>query len=111
MQEIDTQLSHIWLVRTFLKHSPEAEEDEELRDIVRVLYDYSLAVGPAWGAQDAAEYLKMASKKFSKLRAASATFAEIQPEISGHTNFQMAARSLTAAVGRVEQLRAQSHSA
>ena len=107
MQAMDTQLSHVWLVRTFLKHSPEAEEDEELRDIVRVLYDYSLAVGPAWGAQDAAAYLKMASKKFSKLRAASQTFVEIQPEISSHTNFQMAARSLTAAVTQMEQLLAQ----
>ena len=31
MLQIDTILSHVWMVRTFLKHSDEAEDDEELR--------------------------------------------------------------------------------
>ena len=30
MQTIDTLLSHVWMVRAFLKHCEEAEEDEEL---------------------------------------------------------------------------------
>ena len=49
-------------MRTFLKHSEEAEEDEELYEIVRVLYDYCLALGPSLNAHDAAEYLKLADE-------------------------------------------------
>lgn len=104
MRRIDTLLAHVWMVRTFLKHSPEAEDDEELREVVRVLYDYNLAVGPAWKEQNAEEYLKLAKKKFSKLRQAAADFAAMQPEVSSHTNFQMAAVSLTAAVNEIGQM-------
>jgi hypothetical protein len=109
MRRIETLLAHVWMVRAFLKHSDEAAEDDELREIHRELYDYQLAVGAAWREQNAAEYLRQAHKKFAKLRHASEDFARIQPEISTHTNFQMAAASLTAAVaeiGRVlEQVR------
>ena len=42
VQAIDDVLSHVWMVRTFLKHSEEAEEDDELRDVHRELYDLSL---------------------------------------------------------------------
>ena len=45
MNEIDAELSHVWMVRTFLKHSEEAEEDDEIRDVHRGLYDYMLALG------------------------------------------------------------------
>jgi hypothetical protein len=38
------------------------------------------------------------------LRKANDLFQEIQPEISNHTNFQMAAASLKAAVEQVEAL-------
>lgn len=101
MRQIESQLAHVWMVRTFLKHSDEAVEDEELQGIYRGLYDFQLAVGPAWSEQDAAKYLKLARKKFSKLRATSDQFAEIQPEVSSHTNFQMARASLTAAVAEI----------
>ena len=53
---------------------------------------------------EAEEYLKLARKKFSKLKRATELFVQIQPEISQHTNFQMAAASLVAAVGEVERL-------
>lgn len=107
MRRIDTLLAHVWMVRAFLKHSDEAEDDEELAGVHRTLYDYQLAVGAAWQNQDAGEYLKQANKKFSKLRAAAETLARIQPEVSTHTNFQMAVASLNAAVeeiGRVLKL-------
>ena len=45
MSRIDALLSHVWMVRTFLKHSEEAEEDDELRDVHRMLYDAMLALG------------------------------------------------------------------
>ena len=104
MRRIDAQLSHVWVVRTFVKHSEEAEDDDELMEIVRTLYDYTLALGPAWSAQDADEYLKLARKKYGHLRDAAARFAELQPEVSDHTNFKMAVQSLATAVDEIGQL-------
>jgi hypothetical protein len=102
--EIETQLTHVWMVRAFLKHADETAGDEELQQIHRALYDYQLATGAAANDDDAAAYLKLARKKFAKLQAAAENFAAIQPEVSSHTNFQMAARSLTAAVTEIERL-------
>ena len=58
MRRVEELLSHVWMVRTFLKHSDEAADDDELMDVVRELYDYSLALGGPWKEQNAAEYLK-----------------------------------------------------
>jgi hypothetical protein len=104
MRRIDALLSHVWVVRTFVKHSEEAEDDDELMEVVRILYDYSLALGPAWNAQDSAEYLKLARKKFAQVREATQRFAELQPQVSDHTNFKMAVRSLTTAVDDIGQI-------
>ncbi len=101
MQRIDELLSHVWMVRTFLKHSDEVQEDEELNDVYRTLYDCMHALGESAKRGDAEEFLRQAKKKFAKLRGAMERFGEIQPEISTHTNFQMAARSLRAAVADV----------
>lgn len=101
MVRLDTLFSHVWMVRTFLKHSEEAEEDEELAEVPRTLYDVMLALGGPLKDNDPAAYLKQVQKKYKKLQRATELFAEIQPEISGHTNFQMAARSLTAAVEEI----------
>lgn len=109
MRRIDTLLSHVWVVRTFLKHCEESEEDDELCDVHRALYDYMLALGGPLNSGDAAAYLKLANKKFSKLRKATELFLEIQPEISSHTNFQMAARSLAAAVKEIGEILAQTN--
>ena len=104
MQAIDAELAHIWMVRTFLKHCDEATDDEELASVHRDLYDFMLALGPALDAGDSAAYLKMAKKKLSKLKKATQLFIEIQPEVSGHTNFKMAARSLELACRAIEKL-------
>ena len=109
VRAIDTEIAHVWMVRTFLKHADEAEDDEDLRDIVRDLYDFILAVGPLSDvdpndAGQPAKYLKMAKKKLKKLRLACELYEEIQPEVSGHTNFVMAARSLRTAVDRICQI-------
>lgn len=104
MRRIDTELSHVWMVRAFLKHSDEAAEDEELAEVHRTLYDCMLALGSAWQKQDAAEYLKLARKKYNKLHRASEAFATMQPEVSTHTNFQMAVTSLRAAVAKIGEL-------
>ncbi|MFM8174743.1 MAG: amidohydrolase [Pirellulaceae bacterium] len=104
MQEIDQQLAHVWMVRTFLKHSDEAAEDEELAEVHRALYDFMLALGPPYEEGDVSQYLKLARKKWSKLHGATQTFIQIQPEVSGHTNFRMAARSLQLAVAAIGRL-------
>ena len=104
MRAIDTQLSHVWMVRAFLKHSEEAAEDDELAEVHRELYDFMLALGGPLKEGDAQEYLRLARKKFSKLKKATELFLAIQPEVSQHTNFFMAAASLKAAIGEVERL-------
>src|SRR5690242_16658114 len=108
MQEIDAQVSHVWMVRAFLKHSDEAAEDDELAEIHRELYDYMLALGGPLKDGDAGEYLRVARKKFSKLKRAAEEFERIQPEVSQHTNFVMAVASLKTAVTEIEQLLASS---
>ncbi|QDU95975.1 amidohydrolase [Lignipirellula cremea] len=104
MQRVDALLSHVWMIRTFLKHSEEAEEDEELCEVHRALYDYMHALGGPLAANNPEAYLKQARKKLSKLRRANELFQEIQPEISSHTNFQMAAQSLQTAVRELAEL-------
>jgi hypothetical protein len=63
-----------------------------------------LALGGPWKEQNAAEYLKLAHKKYSKLKQAAADFAQMQPHVSTHTNFQMAAASLSAAIAQIGQI-------
>lgn len=104
MHAIDTQLAHVWMVRAFLKHSEEAAEDDELAEVHRELYDYMLALGGPLKENNAAEYLRMAKKKLGRLKKARESFATIQPEISQHTNFQMAVQSLNTAVAEVVRL-------
>jgi cob(I)alamin adenosyltransferase len=104
VRQIDAQLAHVWMVRTFLKHSDEAQQDDELREVHRELYDYMLALGPSLSADDADTYLKLAQKKFPRLKSAAETFTRIGPEVSQHMNFQMAVRSLAQAVGEIERL-------
>ena len=104
MRRIDALLSHVWMVRTFLKHSDEAQDDDELAEVHRELYDYMLALGGPLKDGDAEAYLKMATKKLSRLKRATEQFVRIQPEVSAHTNVQMAAASLTKAVNEIGEL-------
>lgn len=104
LEQLDAQMAHVWMVRTFLKHCDEVEEDEELQSVVRDLYDVLLAVGPAAAEGDVTAYLKMLKKKRRRLVRASELFDEIQPEVSGHTSFVMAARSLRTATATIVAL-------
>ena len=89
-------MAHAWMVRTFVKHSEEAEDAVELMALPRQIFDLSMALESRVG--DPAAYHKMLSKKLGKLRKASAQFAADAPAISTHTNFQMAARSVAVVV-------------
>jgi len=104
MHRTDALLSHVWMVRAFIKHSEEVEDDPELSEVQRTLYDYMLALGSAWQAQDAEAYLRQARKKLTKLRKATNDFAKLQPEVSSHMNFKMAVTSLQNAVAAIEEV-------
>ena len=92
------------MVRTFLKHSEEAEEEDELAEIHRTLYDYMLALGRPLESGDTDGYLRQARKKYAKLRNAADTYVELQPEVSGHLNFRMAAQSLASSIREIGQI-------
>jgi hypothetical protein len=104
MERINTVVAHAWMVRTFLKHAPEFEEDVERMEIPRAIFDFARAVETRYAERDAEGYLKMVRKKLGKLRSAVEHFATDQPKISNHTNFQQAAMSLTGCVRAIQEV-------
>ena len=85
MERINTIVAHAWMVRTFLKHAPEFEDDVERMEIPRTIFDFARAVETRYAQRDADGYLKMVRKKLGKLRSATERFAAQQPDISNHT--------------------------
>lgn len=107
MERINLILAHAWMVRNFLKHADEVQEDAEMLDVHRMIYDYTRAVEPSFQRRDAAEYLRRAKGKLSKLKKVAEFFAENYRRVSDHTNFQMAAVSLTFVVQQIEEVLSQ----
>jgi hypothetical protein len=110
MEQINLIVAHAWMVRTFLKHAPEFEENVERMAIPREIFDFARAVETRYVARDPEGYIKMVRKKLGKLRAVAERFAAEQPQISNHTNFQQAARSLTGCVQAIEAILKAVHS-
>lgn len=104
MQRLNVVLAHAWMVRNFLKHADEVQEDEEMLDVHRMIFDYIRAVEPAFQRGDAKEYLHRAKGKMSKLKRAAEYFAAEYKRVSDHTNFEMAARSLLGCVREIEEV-------
>ena len=104
MEQINVILAHAWMVRAFLKHADEVQDDTEMLDVHRMIFDYTRAVEPSFQRRDAQEYLRRAKGKLSKLRAASEFFAREYRRVSDHTNFQMAALSLQGVVREIEEV-------
>jgi hypothetical protein len=102
MERINTICAHAWMVRTFLKHADEIQEDEELLAVPRTIFDFIRALEPSYQEKDAKEYLNRASGKLSKLRKVAELFEKDHRRVSDHTNFQMAALSLSACVRGIE---------
>jgi hypothetical protein len=100
--QIDGLFAHLWMVRTFVKHSPEVEDFPELMQVVRAIFDASRAVEVH--RDDPADYLRMVKKKRAKLKAAAEQFRKDAPVASDHTNFKMAVRSLDAALDALDRL-------
>jgi hypothetical protein len=104
VERINTALAHAWMVRNFLKHADEIQEDEELLDVHRTIFDCTRAVEPAHLRGDVKEYLHRLRGKLPKLRRAAELFAREYRRVSDHTNFQMAAVSLTGCVRQIEEI-------
>jgi hypothetical protein len=104
MQRLNLVLAHAWMVRNFLKHADEVQEDEEMLDVHRMIFDYIRAVEPSWQRNDPKEYLHRARGKLPKLRRVAEYFQREYRRVSDHTNFQMAATSLTFCVQQIEEV-------
>ena len=107
VERINVLLAHAWMVRTFLKHADEVQEDEEMLEVHRMIFDYTRAVEPSYQRRDFAEYLRRARGKLSKLRHVAEFFAREYRRVSDHTNFQMAALSLQGVVAGIDEILAQ----
>ncbi len=104
MERINVLLTHAWMVRTFLKHSEDIQADEELLAVHRMIFDYVRALEPSYQRKDPQEYLRRAKGKLPKLRRVAELFAREFPRVSTHTNYQMAAASLSACVREIETI-------
>ena len=104
MERINTTLAHAWMVRNFLKHAEEIQEDEEMLEVHRIIFDYIRAVEPSYQRKNAREYVRRAEGKLAKLRRVAEYFARDYQRISTHTNFEMAARSLSGCVQEIERI-------
>jgi len=102
VERINTVFSHAWMVRTFLKHAPEFEDEAELLAIPRSIFDCIRAVESAYVAGDTKRYLKRVKDKLRRLKEVSEDLDEELPDISNHTNFQQAALSLRTCVREIE---------
>lgn len=103
-ERLNVLFAHAWMVRTFLKHAEEVQDDEELLDVHRTIFDYVRATEPARERGDWAEYLHRARGKLPKLRRAAEVLAREYRRVSDHTNFQMAALSLGGCVRQIEEV-------
>lgn len=104
MERINGILAHAWMVRTFLKHADEIQEEEELLSVHRMIFDYVRALEPSYQRRDTTDYLRRARGKLPKLQAVAELFVREQPRVSAHTNFQMAAASLTGCVRQIDEI-------
>jgi hypothetical protein len=104
VEHLQGVLAHLWMVRTFLKHADEIQDDEELLDVPRTLFDYVRAVEPAAQRNDIKEYLHRIRGKLPKLRRAAELLKSEYGRVSTHTNFEMAALSLMTALRQIEEI-------
>lgn len=101
---LNTILAHAWMVRTFLKHADEIQDDEGMLDVPRTLYDSIRAVEPAFERGDHADYLRRLKGKLPKVRRVAEYFRDHFKEFSPHTNFEMASLSLLGVVREMEEV-------
>ncbi len=100
----NTVLAHAWMIRTFLKHADEIQDNEDMLDVPRTLYDSIRAVEPAFQRGDHGDFLRRLKGKLPKLRRVAEHFRDHFKEFSPHTNFEMASASLLGVVRHLDEI-------
>jgi len=95
-------MAHAWMVRTFVKHSEEAEEYPELMPLARTVFDVARALETR--LDDPSGYFRMLRKKIGRLARAADAFRVEAPQVSGHMNFRQAVISMDACVAELREL-------
>lgn len=104
IEQLQTVMAHAWMVRAFLKHSEDVEDDVEMLGVHRAIFDYIRATEPSKQRGDNKEFLRRIRSKLPKLRKAAEYFAAEYRNVSDHTNFEMAAISLSGCVKEIDQI-------
>jgi hypothetical protein len=104
MERLNVVMAHAWMVRNFLKHADEVQDDAEMLEVHRMIFDFIRAAEPSYQRKDAREYLHRVRGKLPKLRRVAEYFASDWRRVSTHTNFEMAALSLTGCVKQIEEI-------
>lgn len=104
MDRLNTILAHAWMVRTFVKHAEEAQADDEILEVHRLIFDTVRSLESSFQRRDAQEYLRRLKGKLPKLRRLADFFAREYRRVSDHTNFQMAALSFQGCVQQIDDI-------
>ena len=104
MERLNVVMAHAWMVRNFLKHADEVQDDPEMLEVHRMIFDFIRAAEPSYQRKDAREYLHRVRGKLPKLRRVAEYFASDWRRVSTHTNFEMAALSLTGCVQQIDEI-------
>ena len=104
MERLNVVMAHAWMVRNFLKHADEVQDDQEMLDVHRMIFDFIRATEPSYQRRDTKEYLHRVRGKLPKLRRVAEYFTANWRRVSTHTNFEMAALSLTGCVKQIEEI-------
>jgi hypothetical protein len=105
VQRCQTILAYAWMVRTVVKHSPEAEDFPELMNVVRTVFDTCRAVESR--VTNPPAYLDKLRARWPKLRDAAEQFAREAPVASDHTNFKQAVIAMNGCVADLAGILAQ----
>jgi hypothetical protein len=104
VERLNTVMAHAWMVRNFLKHAEEIQDDADMLEVHRTVFDYIRALEPSYQRKDTKDYLRRAGGKLPKLRRAAGHLAREYRSFSAHTNFEMAAASLSGCVRHIEEI-------
>ena len=104
VERLGTVLAHAWMVRTFLKHAEEIQDDADMLEVPRTVFDYIRATEPAAQRGDTKDFLHRIRGKLPKLRRVADYFAAEYRRVSDHTNYLMASLSLSGCVRQIEEI-------
>jgi hypothetical protein len=104
MERVNLILAHAWMVRTFLKHADETQDHEQMQEVHRTIFDFARGVEGAYQRKDTQEYFRRLRGKLNRLRKAAQYFADDWRSVSTHTNYEMAARSLSGCLTQIDEI-------